>query len=115
VWGANPELWERRAKPSCFENNYFTEMSSGSEAGSYIKLINFVYHSTLGLRVLKEKKKVPGVMGAAGEAKLLYKRPHHRVRQPPFAARKSTLGKSTLGKSTLGKLTSAKSALGKST
>jgi len=32
-------------------------MCSGSEAGSYLRLINFVYHSTLGLRVIKKKKK----------------------------------------------------------
>ena len=39
-----------------FENNYFTEMCSGSGAGSYLRLIDFVYHSTLGLRVIKKKK-----------------------------------------------------------
>ena len=32
-------------------------MCSGSEAGSYLRLINFVYHSTLGLMVIKKKKK----------------------------------------------------------
>jgi len=32
-------------------------MCSGSEAGSYLMLIDFVYHSTLGLRVIKKKKK----------------------------------------------------------
>jgi len=32
-------------------------MCSGSEAGSYFRLIDFVYHSTLGLRVIKKKKK----------------------------------------------------------
>jgi len=32
-------------------------MCSGSEAGSYLRLIDFVYHSTLGLRVKKRKKK----------------------------------------------------------
>ena len=37
------------------ENNYFTEMCSGSEAGSYLRRIDFVYHSTLGLRVIKKK------------------------------------------------------------
>ena len=42
---------------SRFENNYFTKMCSGSEAGSYLRLIYFVYHSTLGLRVTKKKKK----------------------------------------------------------
>ena len=39
-----------------FENNYFTEMCSGSEAGSYVRLIDFVYHSTIGLRVIKKQK-----------------------------------------------------------
>ena len=42
-----------------FENNYFTEMCSGSEAGSYLRLIDFVYHSILGLRVIKKQKKIP--------------------------------------------------------
>jgi len=32
-------------------------MCSGSEAGSYFRLIDVVYHSTLGLRVIKKKKK----------------------------------------------------------
>ena len=43
---------------SQFENNYFTEMRSGSEAGSYLRLIDFVYHSTLGLRVIKKKRSI---------------------------------------------------------
>ena len=43
---------------SGFENNQFTEMCSGSEAGSVLRLIDFVYHFTLGLRVIKRKKKV---------------------------------------------------------
>jgi len=30
---------------------------SGSEAGSYLRLIDFVYHSTLGLRVKKKKRR----------------------------------------------------------
>ena len=34
----------------------FTEMCSGSEAGTYLRLIDFVYHSTLGLRVIRKKK-----------------------------------------------------------
>jgi len=37
-------------------NNYFTEMCSGSEASSHLRLIDFVYHSTLGLRVIKKKR-----------------------------------------------------------
>jgi len=32
-------------------------MCSGSKAGSYLRLIDFVYHSTLGLRVIKKKKR----------------------------------------------------------
>ena len=45
------------------ENNYFTEMCSGSEAGSHLRLIDVVYHSTLGLRVIKKKKKAGGQVG----------------------------------------------------
>ena len=36
----------------------FTETCSGSEACSYSRLIDFVYHSTLGLRVIKKKKNI---------------------------------------------------------
>jgi len=32
-------------------------MCSGFEAGSYLRLIDFGFHSTLGLRVIKKKKK----------------------------------------------------------
>jgi len=46
------------------ENNYFTEMCSGSEAGSYLKLIDFVYHSTLGLQVIKKKEEEDGLRTA---------------------------------------------------
>ena len=42
---------------SQFEYNYFTETCSGSEAGSYSRLIDFVYHSTLGLRLIKRREK----------------------------------------------------------
>ena len=30
---------------------------SGSEAGSYVRLIDFAYHSTLGLKGIKKKKR----------------------------------------------------------
>ena len=33
---------------------------SGSEEGSYLRLIDFVYHSTLGLRVIKQKRRTGG-------------------------------------------------------
>ena len=38
-------------------------MGSGTKAGSYLRLIDFVYHSTLGLRVIKKKKGVEVRMG----------------------------------------------------
>jgi len=37
-------------------------MCSGSESGSYVRLIDIVYHSTLGLRVIKKKKVVQGAI-----------------------------------------------------
>ena len=40
---------------SQFKNYYFTEICSGSEEDSYLRLIDFVYHSTLGLRVIKKR------------------------------------------------------------
>ena len=49
-------------------------MCSGSEAGSYVWRIDFVYHSTLGLRVIQKEKEyregggvdvVPGGLGLA--------------------------------------------------
>jgi len=48
---------DERTRCSQFENNYFTEMCSGSEAGSYLRLIDFGYHSTLGLREIKKEEK----------------------------------------------------------
>ena len=42
-------------------------MCSGSEEGSYLRLIDFVYHSTLGVRVMKKKKYVArGAVGGRG-------------------------------------------------
>jgi len=46
--------------------HYFTEMCSGSEAGLYLRLIDFVYHSTPGVRVIKKKKKKPTRCAAPG-------------------------------------------------
>ena len=40
---------------SPFETNCFTEMCSGSEAGSYLRLKDLLYHSTLGLRVIEKR------------------------------------------------------------
>ena len=66
---------------SRFENNCFTEMCSGSEVGSNLRLIDFVYHSTLGLRVIKKKKKKKeSVTIRKGEKRLQmfpeFKKPH---------------------------------------
>ena len=38
-------------------NSCFTEMCSCYEAGSYLRRIDFVYHSASGLRVIKKKEK----------------------------------------------------------
>ena len=38
------------------ENTYFTEVCSVFEAGSYLRLIDVVYHSTLGMRGMTMKK-----------------------------------------------------------
>ena len=52
-----------RTRSSCtssgcrFERNCFTEMSSGSEAGSYFRLKDFVCYATLGWRVLKKQRR----------------------------------------------------------
>ena len=43
---------------SQFESNDFTEMCRVPKAGSYLRLIDCVHHSTLGSRVIKKKKKV---------------------------------------------------------
>jgi len=51
---------------SQFENNFFTEICSGSEAGSYLRLIDFVYHSTLGSRVTKKKEVLEGRVQDSG-------------------------------------------------
>jgi len=33
------------------------QVAGGSEEGSYLRLIDFVFHSTLGLRVIEKKKR----------------------------------------------------------
>jgi hypothetical protein len=42
---------------SQLENNHLTKMCGDSEAGSYLMRIDFVYHSTLGVIVIKKIKK----------------------------------------------------------
>jgi len=56
--GAEADVAEGAAAAAALvENNYFTEMCSGSEAGSYLRLIDFVSHSTLGLGVIKKRRR----------------------------------------------------------
>jgi len=43
---------------------------NGSEAGSYLRLNDFVYHSTLGLRAIKKKKGADQVAEAEGRVRL---------------------------------------------
>ena len=50
----------RRHPPNSLNHlsvDHDSEMCSGSEAGSYLMLIDFVYHSTLGLRVIKKRRR----------------------------------------------------------
>ena len=56
-------------------------MCSGSEAGSYLRLIDFVYHSTLGLRVIKKRSTEDGHDGRGdGEIEeVLDQQPAERV------------------------------------
>ena len=44
--------------PKDAPQGFETEICSSSEAVVYLRLIDCVYHSTLGLRVTKKKKKV---------------------------------------------------------
>ena len=54
-------------------------MCSGSEPGSYLRRIAFVYHSTLGLRVIKKRRKTCG--GRRGRKEGVART--CRVSQPP--------------------------------
>jgi len=63
VWAEHDKFVENNPVADV-SHNYFTEICSGSEAGSYLRLIDFVYHSTLGLRVIKKKKKSAGHVDA---------------------------------------------------
>ena len=51
-------------------NKHFAERRSGSEAGSYLRLIDFVYHATLGLRGIKKKKEETKVSPPPRRAKI---------------------------------------------
>ena len=53
--------------PGCRKEDYFTEMCSGSEAGTYSRLIDLVYHPTLGLRVIKKKRRTRNTLNLIPE------------------------------------------------
>ena len=47
------------AGAGAFMSNYFTNLCSGSEAGSYLRLIDCVsLNSTQGLRVIKKRRRL---------------------------------------------------------
>ena len=50
-------------KCSLAGNGDFTEICSGFEAGSCVRLIDFVFNSTLGLRVIKKQRDGLGPKG----------------------------------------------------
>ena len=54
-------------------------MCSGSEAGSYSRLIVSVYHSTLGLRVIEKTKKAEHVGGVTPTFDLCFKLGTHKA------------------------------------
>ena len=47
-------------------HNCVTEMCSGSEAGSYSRLVDFMYHSNLGLRETKKRRRTWSMLAEAG-------------------------------------------------
>ena len=58
-----------RVRQSCtdryssqFRINYFTDVCSGSEEGSYSKVHRLLYHSTLILRVIKREKRGASIL-----------------------------------------------------
>jgi len=57
VWSVG--WWVAGCRVQCVVSAYTEalQMCSGSEEGSYLRLIDFVYHSTLGLRVIKKKRR----------------------------------------------------------
>ena len=63
-------------------------MCSGSEAGSYLRLIDFVYHSTLGLRVIKKKElRGKAQRGTAPRGTNVQGYVAHKKQPPPRTAR----------------------------
>ena len=58
--GRERRLGGRAGRAQQTHPGLFTEMCSGSEAGSYLRLIDFVYDSSQGLRVIEKNKREVG-------------------------------------------------------
>ena len=58
-------------------------MCSGSEAGSYLRLIDFVYHSTLGLRVMVDVRRHAEQGVAIGQGVCSYRCTSLIINSPP--------------------------------
>ena len=65
------------------EHRVLQRQFCGSEAGSYLRLIDFVKRSTLGLRVIKKKRRV----GDTDEVRALNEAESARLLDHPVAAR----------------------------
>jgi len=60
-------------------------MCSGPEAGSYLRLIDFVYHSILDLRVIKKKEKDYGLrFTSSGAVPVTCQCGDKDIRSPPL-------------------------------
>ena len=70
-------------------------MCSGSEVGSHLRLIDFVYHSTLGFRVIKNLDLGHGAAVDAdafdGLGRLRVDLERHQLQREVFACRKAGL------------------------
>jgi len=72
-----------------FKNNYFAEVWNGSEEGSYLRPIDFRYHSTAGSRVkAKRRKKITNFWAQgrhSGEGDNLCEMEHVSISMAPCA------------------------------
>ena len=74
---------------SQFNSNDFTEMCSASKAGSYLRLIDFEFYSTIGLRVIQKKSRrignESGMIELEGINRLAHKKQRlaHKKQRPP--------------------------------
>ena len=69
-------------------NNYFTEVCSDSEAGSYLRRIDFVYHSAMDLKVIRGFGETVSAAAVDPARKALEKTSAAQVPLPTLCARK---------------------------